>query len=216
MKNFNKLKYCISLAALTFPLNAGAISCTTPPSCETLGYNQNASDCSGQYMLQCPFDSTKVFCGGCTKDFNLTQCDATKGVVENCYNKCKYTSCYFGWVMNNGDCVPRDCGAGYGTNKGCIGSISVCKTGKDQKYKCSECRDCYELKDGQCHGKHGFQIKMASFPYETGKETCTFNGTVYTRVTACAEGRTLCTTPSRSECITGFCIHRNDEVTPFD
>ncbi len=57
------------LFALVFSLvcgsNVRAQSCLTPPSCDTLGYKQSASDCSGQErVLKCPFDQTKMFCLG--------------------------------------------------------------------------------------------------------------------------------------------------------
>lgn len=39
-------------------------TCAAPPTCAQLGYNQSVSDCSGKKMLKCPFDTSKVFCGG--------------------------------------------------------------------------------------------------------------------------------------------------------
>ncbi len=56
----------MSLVILAFFLAASiatAQTCVTPPSCDTLGYKQSASDCSGQErVLKCPFDQTKMFC----------------------------------------------------------------------------------------------------------------------------------------------------------
>ena len=39
-----------------------AVDCSTPPSCDALGYSESEDACSGQRMLRCPFDTTKVFC----------------------------------------------------------------------------------------------------------------------------------------------------------
>ena len=58
-------KLLISTAALFFAAllapNSHAETCTTAPSCSTLGYNETASSCRGKYM-KCPFDVTKVMC----------------------------------------------------------------------------------------------------------------------------------------------------------
>ena len=43
---------------------AQAQTCTSAPSCAALGYDKSSSDCSGQAMLKCPFDQSKVFCAG--------------------------------------------------------------------------------------------------------------------------------------------------------
>lgn len=49
------------VVASCFIINqAQAQSCTTAPSCESLGYTGKASDCS--ISLKCPFDTSKVFC----------------------------------------------------------------------------------------------------------------------------------------------------------
>ena len=39
-----------------------AVDFSTPPSCDALGYSESEDACSGQRMLRCPFDTTKVFC----------------------------------------------------------------------------------------------------------------------------------------------------------
>ncbi len=57
----------VGLFALAFSLVWGgrvqAQTCLTQPSCDTLGYKQSESDCSGlEQVLKCPFDQTKMFC----------------------------------------------------------------------------------------------------------------------------------------------------------
>lgn len=37
-------------------------TCVVPPTCEGLGYDKTASDCSGLAKLRCPFDDSKYFC----------------------------------------------------------------------------------------------------------------------------------------------------------
>lgn len=218
MNNINKLKYGLSLIVITYPLNAGALSCTTPPSCDTLGYKQTASDCIGNYILKCPFDNSKVFCGAkdCSS-YKLSSCSNTIGTFESCRDKCKYTSCNLGWRLENGNCTENICGSDFSTSDhGCKGLISICHSGTTKKYNCTACKDCFELENGQCRGKKGFQIKTTESPYEASTENCVYNGQTYTRVTRCTAGRTLCTSPASSKCIDGFCTIDMYEKTPFD
>ena len=42
-----------------------AFDCTKIPTCADLGFTMSATDCAGKNMLKCPFDTDKVFCGGC-------------------------------------------------------------------------------------------------------------------------------------------------------
>ena len=49
-----------------------AQSCAIAPTCESLGYTQSASDCSGKPTLKCPFDTTKMFC---LETENAASCD---------------------------------------------------------------------------------------------------------------------------------------------
>lgn len=41
---------------------ANAQTCSTPPSCEALGYTKAKDDCKGIQSLQCPFDTSKYYC----------------------------------------------------------------------------------------------------------------------------------------------------------
>ena len=49
------------MMTFSFTMNANAQTCTSMPSCATLGYTETS--CSGD-SLKCPFDQTKLFCGG--------------------------------------------------------------------------------------------------------------------------------------------------------
>ena len=53
----------VSAAVLLLSLQSAAAQvCTTPPTCDALGYNKTASECSGMTMLKCPLDQSKVYC----------------------------------------------------------------------------------------------------------------------------------------------------------
>lgn len=201
MNNLTTMKYCLGLAFISYPLSALALSCTTPPSCDTLGYKQSASDCTNRHALKCPFDSSKLFCGDCTEDFKLTSCDIKKGQYISCGDKCKYTSCNYGWILENDNCVENPC-PNFQENSnanGCKGIVARCFSGTVTKYKCSECDSCYDLINGQCKGKDGFQ-KMTIIPVDVDYTTCTFKGETYYKITSCPMGKELCISPTYSLC----------------
>lgn len=53
----------VSAAVLLLSVQSAAAQvCTTPPTCDALGYTKSASECSGMTMLKCPLDQTKVYC----------------------------------------------------------------------------------------------------------------------------------------------------------
>ena len=58
-----RLLYLLSILLLS-AAPAQAQTCTSAPSCAALGYDKTSSDCTGQAMLKCPFDQSKVFCAG--------------------------------------------------------------------------------------------------------------------------------------------------------
>ena len=82
MKNIIKTRtlFGAGLTALAFSSiftpTAFAQTCATVPTCDELGYDLSASDCTGKKALKCPFDNTKFYCldggetsgnnGGCT------------------------------------------------------------------------------------------------------------------------------------------------------
>ena len=58
-----RLLYLLSILLLS-AVPAQAQTCTSAPSCAALGYDKTSTDCTGQAMLKCPFDQSKVFCAG--------------------------------------------------------------------------------------------------------------------------------------------------------
>ena len=88
-----------------------AISCTSAPSCATLGYTSTASSCGGDY-LTCPFDTSKVYCIQCPEQctelgYNKVASNGTYTcsdgqTISKCpQNKQKYkcdgTACSYGY-----------------------------------------------------------------------------------------------------------------------
>ncbi len=91
-----------------------AISCTSAPSCATLGYTSTASSCGGDY-LTCPFDTSKVYCIQCPEQ--CTELGYTKVASNGTYTcsegqkvtkcpqnnqkyKCDGTACTSGYYLN--------------------------------------------------------------------------------------------------------------------
>ena len=60
----NRMMIVASLLMMTFSfaMNANAETCTQVPTCAELGYTETS--CSNANALKCPFDQTKLFCGG--------------------------------------------------------------------------------------------------------------------------------------------------------
>lgn len=50
----------LTTAFSAFSVNAQ--TCAVPPTCESLGYDKSADECSGLAQLKCPFDQSKYFC----------------------------------------------------------------------------------------------------------------------------------------------------------
>ena len=131
-------KYGLLIGTAVF-LAAGAAAaedytCATPPTCAELGYDQTASDCAGKKMVKCPFDQTKVFCGGdCeaegyTKpEFSLSVCCAGKTKVV-----CPYDSSYF---KCEGTCLTISTCTGYTQN-------CICLIGQTKEYCASDSSYC--------------------------------------------------------------------------
>ena len=120
--------------------------CAIAPTCGELGYEQQASDCTGQHMLKCPFDTSKVFCGGeaCAADYTLFSCDSSKGTCDECGGKYKYTGCKGNLTLSNGDCVcNKSCGGNYyldTSSCSCYCGISSC--GSSQYLSGCACHSC--------------------------------------------------------------------------
>lgn len=143
---------------LALSLTAGVATaqvCATQPTCEGLGFTQKASDCTGNLVLKCPFDTSKVFCGGsaCDSSYIYSSCNEGKGTCSECGGLYKYTSCNSGWELNSlRDCVPSSCAGAIQPSSNiphCISS-KPCKSGFTTTYGCSKCEVGYEYNLGAC------------------------------------------------------------------
>lgn len=170
-----------------------AEQCTIAPTCAELGYEQKAADCNGQRSLKCPFDQTKVFCGGtaCSEDFKLTACDSSLGTCAECGGKYKYTACNSGWTLSSGNCIANDC-PGY-TLSSCPSSAMClsCKSGNTTKYKYRTCPDGYYLDSGGCQ-RYCTPSLSELGPY-SGYTTFVDKGRTCYVATGCTNGREPCT-----------------------
>lgn len=57
-----KLLLAMGLLLLPGTVHAAESTCTAAPTCESLGYTQTSTECSGKTSVVCPFDKTKYFC----------------------------------------------------------------------------------------------------------------------------------------------------------
>lgn len=207
MKKINLLIY--TLAALPPLSQAMAQSCTTPPSCDTLGYKQAASDCTGQQMLKCPFDNSKVFCGGtaCSEDYSLSSCNTSIGYCASCGGKYKYTSCKNGWYLDGIQCRSNSCNGYYACNSN-IGNCSTsdyCMSGSTKLYKYTSCKTSWILKNGYCEedwnscGLNSTEYCLYDSEYLSHRgstSSCVIGGKTYLYNTSCFDG----TSPRRGLC----------------
>ena len=63
MKKSNLITVSAAVLLLSVQSVAAQV-CTTPPTCDALGYTKTEADCSGKTILKCPLDQTKVYCPG--------------------------------------------------------------------------------------------------------------------------------------------------------
>ena len=61
MKKSNLITVSAAVLLLSVQ-SAVAQVCTTPPTCDALGYTKTEADCSGKTILKCPLDQSKVYC----------------------------------------------------------------------------------------------------------------------------------------------------------
>ena len=212
-KEFCNFKTALLIGTILTGYTPGlnAQSCTAAPDCTTLGYAQTAADCKGQQMLKCPFDTTKVFCGGvaCPADYTLSGCETAAGSYVSCGTKCKYTSCNYGWSLSNGNCIANSCSGYYDIYVGEErGTFISCKAGPKYRYKYTSCKYGWKLRDGYfceedwsvcpqlyegwyCHYK--IQIEK-----DGPTSSCVVGDTTYYYNTSCFNGKT----PNKGLCNT--------------
>lgn len=146
----------LSLAMVVALPSYAALDCATPPTCDDLGYTQTETDCAGKFILKCPFDNTKVFCGGVD---GAAKCKAegyTKSpssFVSRCLigytlETCPYDSSYT-------KCVAASCEdlgytqtvSAFGTGR-CLNTQTVEYCPSDEtKYKCVESATATQCKN---------------------------------------------------------------------
>ena len=161
--------------------------CAIAPTCAELGYEQKAADCNGQYMLKCPFDQTKVFCGGiaCSTDYSMPSCNSSVGSCEKCGDKYKYISCNSGWTLSSGNCVANVCSASdYPYTSApdvSIGTVISCKPGAAAiRYAYSKCNYGWYLSGGRCIiTSCASSYDLRSCPFNANCSSCQSGKTTY-------------------------------------
>lgn len=141
MKNVSKTYLTgASMVALTFSLfastNANAAQCYNMPSCEALGYTQQAGRCGDVYSecdeILCPFDTTKAkyvntYSGDCdAMGYTETSCPAFTRPI-----KCPYSS-------SKMHCVESNCGR-YSMSPACNTKLGTCEECEKGRYKYKSC-----------------------------------------------------------------------------
>ncbi len=130
--------------------------CAIAPTCSELGYEQKITDCNGQYMLKCPFDNSKVFCGGINCSYTNTGLPYGCADADSCIDskgKIYYSStcitCYTGYTLNNSGICTQTCTYTDTTSAPYGNKYSSCRrgsaSGTKTYYKCTgpTCADGY-------------------------------------------------------------------------
>ena len=133
--------------------------CAIAPTCSELGYEQQASDCTGQHMLKCPFDTSKVFCGGEACNYTNTSLPSGCSTADSCikdgknYYSSICSSCYTGYSLKSNGTCSQTCTYTNTSTAHCsdydsckLGSASGSKT----YYYCNSCDAGYSLSNGSC------------------------------------------------------------------
>ena len=175
-----RIKSKIILVASIALVSSGVAvaACKTAPDCASLGYTEEASNCSGSF-LKCPWDLSKASCTTCKiencskcKAGNPNECetcaDGYRGLpaalsgTETHYKRCiKVTICT---VENCATCEEgttdqcKVCNDGYVLDlltKTCSGKLQCpivgCMVCSSDKTKCTKCMTNYFLtSDGKC------------------------------------------------------------------
>lgn len=98
------------ISSLTYFSDAAGQSCTTAPSCESLGYVNQASDCSAS--LKCPFDTSKVFCADSASFKNsIYQAMGPDWSKLTQINFCQSSTCTWSYTAPGNGIIFRNFGA---------------------------------------------------------------------------------------------------------
>lgn len=130
--------------------------CAIAPTCGELGYEQKATDCAGQHMLKCPFDNSKVFCGGVACDYTNTSLPSGCANADSCidskgkiYYSDKCETCYIGYTLSSSGTCSQTC-TYTSTSKAHCSSYKSCQLGSSTYYQCTSCEVGYHLDRGEC------------------------------------------------------------------
>ena len=149
-----------------------ADQCTIAPTCVELGYQQKAADCNGQRTLKCPFDQTKVFCGGINCSYTNTSLPSGCSNAASCikddriYYSSVCSSCYTGYSLKSDGTCSLTCTYTNSSVEGCS-SYSSCQLGSSTYYQCVSCKVGYHLDRGECRDCTSFCLyaHRTSGPY---------------------------------------------------
>lgn len=168
---------CFAVSPISWVQSAE--QCTVAPTCGELGYEQKESDCNGQYMLRCPFDKSKVFCGGLSCSYTATTKPSGCSIINSCVkNGTTYYSdicsiCYAGYSLDSQGKCQQTCMAEQTSNEGCA-SYDSCQRetaqGISTYYKCHQCKDGYFMMSESygcwsCEKKCNYDYVRTSAPY---------------------------------------------------
>lgn len=120
----------LGLMAILLANPASSQDCpTVEPTCDEMGYVNTLEECDGKQIVRCPFDTTKLFCGGASGSCP----DGKIEVNELCYPN--YDSC--------------EAAGYYTTSQGC-GTVKIYVKGEETTCYIYCCPDGYYKIDGNC------------------------------------------------------------------
>ena len=149
--------------------------CTIPPTCGELGYEQQESDCTGQYMLHCPFDTSKVFCGGVSCSYTATSKPSGCSVAASCfrdgltYYSTTCNSCYVGYSKTSSGTCSQTCNYYMTSHTACV-TYTSCQRGS-----ASGVQTYYECTGGTCADGYYMNFfnhcESCSYMYRNGRQS---------------------------------------------
>lgn len=141
----------LGLMAILLANPASSQDCpSVEPTCDEMGYVNTAEECDGKQTVRCPFDTTKLFCGGASGSCP----DGKIEVNELCYPN--YDSC-------------EDAGY-YTTSQGC-GTVKIYVKGEETTCYIHCCPDGYYKIDGNCRKTYANCHSAGYSDEDTGCET---------------------------------------------
>jgi len=149
--------------------------CAIAPTCGELGYEQNAADCTGQHMLKCPFDTSKVFCGGINCSYTNTSLPSGCANAPSCtkngrnYFSSVCSSCYTGYSLKSDGTCSQTCTYNTSSTTNCT-RYDSCQRGSSSGiytyYKCTACTTGYYVYKNYCKNCEWY------LEWDNGSYTC--------------------------------------------